>query len=469
VKPLAILLGAVLFLLTAWWLIGRGFHGPQGPAPLILPSDPRDKPGLIRAAHQLWRATPDYFDPAAVFAFIQRLNDSLDDDQWKAVSSPVFFAWENHRKMVSRRPALTALNVALLPRWIRSGSMSDLEGLIRVANEKSFDSGSIDTVLQTLATAPLPPSGYDGSRFSELAAAAIRIGDFKRAKAYLKMIAWTAGTEEDLKKPAALVADIIELCLLAETGRYNLPAVVQAWDAQGADAIGRTALRPVLEDIALRALRGTENPGASILPLFEASQSVEGADGYWDRVVGRFMPNCLDGNENKISALATLSSAYGARFERPDYAFRLFMKAGPMIEKSSPGDPLRAVRLFEVAAAVAPSDAGLAEATRRAAAGQMKALEFPRARKGVESALAKVKDSEAVKALQALLEEVLKKQKADDDRVAKTRKEIDLNRTQNRLSGYKDRLAAARKAGRPQEELESLQRVIKILEKEITE
>jgi hypothetical protein len=471
VKHLGVLGGAVLILVASWWLFGRGLGRPPGPAKIVLPANVNDRPALIRAAHQLWEAEPGHFDAVQCLAFLKLLNDSLDDAQWRAVEAPVSFAWRNHRGITWIRGTLVTLNEKLLPRMVRAGSMADLEMLIQCSNERTFDSAPIDKALSEIAKAPLPKAGYSGSRFSELVAAAIRAGDLKRAKAWLAGLSWEEGTPDNAKAPAARVVAIVDLCLAGLSGRFDLAAVIREWQGQGDDAIGRTALRPVLEQVAARAIRG-QNGDAPLLrieDLFAQGSEEAGAEEYWDRAILHSYPDLVDAVDVTVTRVAVLLRLYGARFKKPEYEYDTWMKVGDQIVKSSPGDPLRAVKYFDRGAQSATSDARRVAAAKKSSAGYLKALEFEKAKGAAQVVSDAVTEEAARKEMDLLLADIRKKLLADQARVAKQKQAIDLDLRRGRLQAMKDKLSAAKKYGRPQEEIRAIEAEIKVIEKQLTE
>lgn len=469
-KQLIILVVGVVLLLASWWILGLIMGAPSGPAKLILPTDPNDKPALIRSAHQLWRATPDYYDSAEVLAFLGRLCDSLDRNQWRAVTAASFFAWENQRGIVGSRGLLTQLNAKLLPRFANEGTLADLEGLIRVANTGAFDAAPINALLEGIVSAPLPASGYDDTRASEVIAASIRIRDLKRAKMFLGKLKWTEGASAEAKAPVGHVHAIVDLCLAVDAGKYDFPAVVREWSSQGEGIVGRTALRPVLEEVGLLLLQTTEpSKGSRIAEHFTASAGVPDAESYWSRVVARIIPGCTQGDEIKNNNLGILIVAYGKKFEKPDFAFVTWMNIAELTLKEAPEDPLRSVALFDRALAAAQTDDQRIQAVQKVVAGCMKVLEFARARKAWAQTSALVKLPESKRKMDALQEELKKKEAADRERVVKQEKAIDLDRRRGRLQAMKDKLSAAKRSGRPAEELVAIEQVIKDLQKDVIE
>ena len=469
-KQLIILVVGVILLLASWWILGLIMGAPSGPAKLILPADPNDKPALIRSAHQLWQATPDHYESTDVLAFLGRLCDALDRNQWRSVTAPAYFAWENQRGIVGSRGLLTQLNGKLLPRFANDGTLADLEGLIRVANTGAFDSAPINTLLEGVVSTPLPVSGYDDTRASEVIAASIRTRDLKRAKMFLGKLKWTEGATAEAKASVGHVHAIVDLCLAVDAGKYDFPAVVREWASQGEGYVGRTALRPVLEEVGLRLLQASEPAAcARIADHFAASAGLTESESYWNRVVARIIPACTQGDEIRNNNLGVLIEAFGKKFEKPDFAFTTWMNVAELTLKEAPEDSLRSVALFERALALARTDDQRVQAVQKVVAGCMKVLEFARARKAWERTSALVKLPEAKRKMDALQDELKKKEAADRERVVKQEKAIDLDRRRGRLQAMKDKLSAAKRSGRPAEELVAIEQVIKDLQKDVIE
>jgi len=465
-KHLVILAAAVIAILGAWLVLGLMSGSTGSTVALIIPTDQTDKISLIRSAHQLWKAKPNYYDSQKVFDLIRLLDEQLDDEQWRAVSAPVFYAWENHRAVDSVRGLLVLRNKTLLPRWTRAGTASDLEGLVRAANQAAFDAAAINEALGNAAAVPVQADGYEASRISEIVAASIRARDLRRAKTYLAQLHWGEGVPGEARVPAEKVNTVVDLCLSVDSGKYDLVGVVRAWGGQDS-VMGRTVFRPILEEVALRSMQGRQGP--RVADLFADSANEEKAEAYWDKVIVRFIPRCAEGDETKNGNLSSLLVAFGAKYKRPDFAFRIWMKVAALAVKSSPEDPLRAVLLFERALSMAVTDAHRVAAAKGAAEGYAKALEFRKAVEVLQQIGSQLHGDEEEKEFGILLEEAKKKEKADQERVAKQEVAIDLDRRRGRLQAMKDKLVAAKRSGRPGDELRAIEGVIHTLEKELTE
>jgi len=471
VKQLLVLVAGVLVILGAWWLVGLFGKSATGPAQLVLPADLNDKPALIRSANQLWNAHPGYYDSAACIGLLARLAESLDDQQWRAVTSPVFFAWENLRTMTEVRGSLSSLNQKLLRRFASNGTTYDLNGLVRASNAKSFDAAAINAALDAIVAVPLPPSGLEGTRLLDLVVASLWAGDVPRAKGYLSSVRWESAPGADATSFLDRLKSMIDVTLAAANGKLDGLAMVRCWQEQGASPAGRSVLRPILEGLALQVMETSDPLGAGIKPtdLFAASAAEPGAEHFWNRIATRFVGSCAQGSEMKNANMAGLLARYSEKFKKPDYGVPFWMKAGTLVLTHFPGDPLRAVKLFERALAASLTDAQRIEAIRNIVPACLKAQEFLKARSVVEAGLARVTDAAIKKELEALLADVRKRTTADEARVELQKKSIDRDLRRGRLQNMKDVLVEARKSGRPPEQLQALERAIRDLEKDVTE
>src|SRR6516225_7445246 len=105
-KKLAILVGAVLLLISAWLIFGRRNAGDLSPSesirlhesdvPLenIGTSDLKDSPSVDRSVHDLLEASRNRPRALECVEFLKFLFDSLGDDQWARSSKDLVRAWE---------------------------------------------------------------------------------------------------------------------------------------------------------------------------------------------------------------------------------------------------------------------------------------------------------------------------------------------------------------------------------------
>jgi len=471
VRQLIVLTAGVLLIVGAWWVTNKVAGQPPEPAKLALPPDQADKPALIRSAQQLYWARPGVFDPLDVIAFLRRLNESLDDNQWRAVSAVAFFAWENQRASVPTRVALSKLNETLLRRFARCGSISDLIGLVNHANENAFDGVPINSVLDELTDDAVGKAGYDEMRLSELIAATVFVRDLKRAKGYLGKVKWEPEAPPEAKATVELWTAAVNLCESAERGLVDLPPTVRTWHSMGAFALGRSVFRPVLEEIALRLLDTWEGRGdkPKLDEIFSSSAAEVGGEGYWNRIVERYGPSCITASGAKVDNLATLAAAYGSRFKKPAYAYQVWNKAAEANAKSSPQEPLRTVEFLERAFVAAPDDARRTETLKEISRLTLKAKEYERARKRIEAGMSSVSDPEFKEKLADLLSDVKKKVAEDNRRVDQYQKDVDLDRRRGRLKIMREYLAKAQKDKRSPEAIRNIEEKIRELEKDVTE
>jgi hypothetical protein len=469
-KHLLWLAVAVAAMVAAWLVFFSSRPGPQGPVPLVIPKVLNDQHALVRSAHQLWKATPGYYDSFECANFIKLLAENLDDQNWAAVSAAAYFAWANLRSITEVRSRLLQVDEVLVPRFARTGSVTEIEGLIQTSNARMFDRDLINRSLREVLSSPVPATGFSGSRHEDYIAAAIRLDDLDRAREYVAKVVWPKELGPEARAGLDRMVSVIDLCSKGRGGVFDLPQVVRLWQSYASDSTGRRSLRPVLENIGYKSIwedsREARDRG---LAMFSGSASEEGAQGYWERILQKSVSPLLSAGTNQINGLANILNEYGTRFRLPAYSCQYWLQVGKTQAKETPNDPLRAVLFFERACASADRDENRLSATKGIVDGCIKAYEFARAKTWVEDSLSRVKDPKIKLELTALFDQVAKKMAEDRARVAKQEKAIDLDLRRGRLQAMKDKLAAAKRSGRPSDELVAIERAIRELQREVTE
>lgn len=470
-KHLIMLLAAAAIIVVSWWLIGEISHRRDAPPTIQIPQNLADKPGLIRSANQLWDAKPDYFDSRQVATFLKLLVQNLDDDSWRAVSGAAYFAWSGLRGSPSVRPQLLELDESLLPKFVGSGALPEIEGLVRIADEKAFDSLKISQTLEKYVAVPLPPGSFPGSRQEEIIASSIHVNAYPRAEQLMGKLVWSEGGDAADKSSLARLKYVIDACRPSPTGARVLSRNVEAWSICGGDIVGRLLLQPNLEDVALAVIDSFEQSPASpkLTETFSETATIPGADPYWSKVLYRTVPGLVGATAARISVVARLTHEYSSCFKKPTFEFLLWMKTGTLTEQWRPNDPIRAIGFYERSRSVAVTDTHRVLVAQKLIALCGKAYEFTQGRTIAEETAKAVTDPEQAKAAALLLQEAKKKEEADLARVKLQEKAIDLDQRRGRLQAMKDNLAAAKRAGRPPEQVQAIQTAIKDLEKRLTE
>jgi hypothetical protein len=460
VKQVLLLFVAAALLLGAWWAVE--FFSAEARPRISAPADPQDRAALLRAVQQLWSATPNHYDPLDVLDFLARVERDLEEAQWRSASAPVLFAWKNHRDIAGVRHRLVALNEKLIPRLVRTVAFDELPDLIRVANERRFDADRVNAELEKSALAPLPASGFRGSRAAEVVAAAVWAGDVARAASYLERI---AGTDPFVAKTrAAFLAG-------QEATPFDVEQAVPVWDAHDGDPVGVRVYRPALEAAGVRLILSDEPRGDGPLSAEKLDRSLRQprADAFWRRVTERTLPSLIDGDERKLGRVAPFLKLCEAAFKSPGYAFDLLLRAALMAEARSSEDPLRAVALLARAEEFAGGDRQRADVARLRVAAYSKAREFAQALDTAKRAHDDVRDPGVKADLAELLKDAKKKSADDEARVAQQVKSIEQDRARGRLLHMKESLNEARKNGQPAAEIAELEKAVRQLEAAVSE
>jgi hypothetical protein len=471
VKQLVILVAVVIVLVGAW-LIVRGVSKPSatetgtGFAVLETPADPTDKPALIRSAHQLWNASSGRYEASRVDGLIRLLHDALDDQEWRAVSAGVTYAWLGLRQVVAYRAKLSQLNERLLDRIVRVGSMSELEDLIRVANNNSFDAERID---QALNGSFLPGGRV---RSMELVTAAVRFGDWNRARAWLDRLSSHPEATEDDAAFAARMGSVVDVGRMAAVDRkYDLPALIAAWAWIDGDPVVARWTRSVLLGIGMKALHADpEKRGGWKDPeLLSRTAGMAGARSFWDKVIARLQLEVAKDIYADIPRLEALAKTYGGEYGMPDFAARVWLRVTELGAERWWGNSLWVVEHLKRALATVNDEALKTVIIQRMVDQFLEAREYGRAREFVDRIVKEIKGEANLKTLEPLIADVRQKDDADKARVAKEKQIHERQRLQGQLKYMQEQIERARRQGRTPADILSMENVKQELEKKLTE
>lgn len=470
-KHLVMLLAAATVMVVAWWVIREISGRRPDPHTIYIPQNPADKPGLVRSAYQLWDARPDYYDPAQVASFLKLLAQHLDDDSWRAVSAPSFFAWGHLRGNAAIRPQFLEMEDLLLEKFLKTGALQEVAALVRMAEEKAFDTVKLTAALEKHVLAPLEPGTFPESRQELIIASAIRANALEKAALWIGKLSWNGPETPEDKNAVGRLSAVLGYCRPQKTGNRLLSKGVSAWQSASTDIVGRDLLQPNLEELTLAALDGFEATPASpvIGESFGESVTAPGADPFWAKVLSRTIPSLVKGTGARISVVAELTRLYSTRFKKPVFEFQFWMKVGALAQQWMENDPLRATEFYTRARSAATTDLQRVLVAQKLTALYSKANEFPTARTIAEETEKAVADPEQKKSAALLVADARKKESADLVRVQLQEKAIDLDRRRGRLQSMKDNLSAAKRSGRPTEQLQAIEKEIKTLELQLTE
>lgn len=470
-KRLIYLLGPALVLIGIWLITGPLSSGVRAPsfALLEIPAEAADKPAIIRSAHQLWAATPNHFEPVSCVKLMRRLTEALDDGEFRTVMAALTFAWGQHRSMVDVQPQLAELNALFVPRLCSLGTPEEIEKLIRAANENSADSTRINESL--LASVRRPSEvPYVESRLAVIVGAALRCEDLTRAKKYLLEASHIEGLHEEVKASVSGMLTVVETCTHSLGDGVDFHRVVAAWQALSEQRFGRHAGRELLENSAQRVVRASFNNRAGAKtdqPMLESSDAPF-ADSFWDTIVRRFARTSR-GQGDEVRIFGALAAAYGRKFMKPDYecnAWLLLTENGP---DDPSKDPLWSLDFFKRALAAAPEDSIRVRAIRGMAENYLRSKTVLGARTEIEEALRRVKSEKEKAAFGPVLEDLKKKEAAERLKLAQIERETEVARVRGQLQFMKSELAKAKQQKKPLEDIASIERVVKDLERQASE
>ena len=458
-KQLGILIGAVALLLAIWWITARD---PERARPrLVRPAEEERNDPMVwtRAAHQLWRVAPGHFRAEEVVDFIREVHGALDDAQFLAVSAALLHAWLELGKDEAAQPHLAALAKAIVPRILRIGTYREIENVLARASSGQQDAEAVakevDAVYTELVKEP--------DRLVHGAVAALRVGDRERFARLLD----AAGASE-LVAPLNKAGD---LTARPSQGSKDVAAAIEVWsDAADVEPM-RHGLRPLLEQQALRTLRPGKDipPKASVAALLSETAKIPGASEYWPRVARRTMEWMWMAHYAEMKLHEELLRGVETTFGLMGFQTQLWEMAAERVVGVRPEDFSWPITFQERALLSAPDEATALRLAPDVMKGLARMGEFDRGRAALRAALAKANTERGRKKIEDLTEALTHEEAKMLAKAERERTRVESERLQGQLKYMREELERARKQGRPAEDISSIERVVRALERQSTE
>jgi len=472
VKQLGFLALAVIVLLGAWVAFVAIQRNKSEYAVLEIPKDPKDKQALVRSANQLWQATPGHYDPQRCVALIKLIHASVTDEEWVAVSPPIYFACEYLREAPGVEAAVPAIDEMMLSRFSRHPVLHEAESLVRVARSKKPGAARIDAALERMVVAQPLASGFEGSAASFLVAASVSAEDFRRAARYLEGIHLDEGAPVETRAALERVRRLVRLCSSAKNEKFEIRAAMEEWRKSPEDALGRAVYGPAMVNISFVAVQSVQTDSARrrSVELMTQVKDQPDAQPYWHEVIEKVLSSVLAGSTDNDPLLGAMALAYESAFAESDYAARAWKRVGQKQELRHPELLLWAAEPYEKALTAAGNPDLQAELALSLVRVYLPSREFTKARAAVEKVAAKLSaEHERYKELKMLLADLKGKETKDLARVAREKKEIERQRLVGERNDMKLQLDQAKKQKRSSEDIRSIEVSIESISKRIVE
>jgi len=472
VKQLGFLALAVVVLLGAWVVFVAIQRNKSEFVVLEIPKDPKDRQAIIRSANQFWQATPGYYDPRRVVLLIKLIHATVGDDEWVAVSPPIYFACETLRDTPGIEGAIPGIDDMMLSHFSRRPVLHEAMSLVRVARSKKQGSTRIDAALERMVGGLPLTSGFEGSSASLLIAASVAADDLRRAERYLGQIHLDDGALDQSRIAYAHVKRLVELCSAARNERYEIRPAMTEWLKCREDALGRAVYGPALVGISVLAIEAvqTDPTRRRSVEVMARVKDQAGAQEYWHEVIEKVLSSVLAGSTDNGPLLGAMAGSYEEIFAEPNYAARAWKRVGQKQEFSHPELLLWAADPYEKALAAARNPDLAIDLAVSLARVYLPSREFTKARIAVEKVAPRISaEHERYKEITMLLTDVKGKEVKDLARVNREKKDIERQRLVGELSHMKLQLDQARKQKRSPEDIRSIEYSIETISKRLVE
>lgn len=460
--PAALLATAAL---AAGWLLGRLRSDSADATEFIIPKNPEDPTALVRRAQALWRVAPGQAGGRQALQFIRYLAETLDDREWWAVTGAAGSAWDQCHSGSEFQSDLASVNDAVVPRFVKSGSVDEDVMILRRISWNSPDATQLAGLLSRLASAPLPGSEFPGSPQERLVAAAVQVGDLPRAKEYLASLAPAAAASP----PVGRSREMIDLLLTAAEGKLDLARLMQFWAEERATVLGRQSYQPALEDAVLACL---PDPQAkirrpSLEELLAQSRDQGGAEAFWGRILFRLRPKLVRGGELAVIDAARIVLTYARMIHQPSFEHDFWMRSAELTTRWNPDDPRRAARYYRRAKQAATTDGEQLAAVKGFAFQCQRANDSDLALGALDELLGVIHDATLKKEVEQLAREIRESALKVNASLA-SRRQFESDSLRRLLAQTKDLLQKAIQEHRT-EEVQILRGMIQDLESQLKE
>jgi hypothetical protein len=483
-KYLAILAGAVLLIISVWLIIGRHQGGgdptPAGrvvlengvPLEKLDSSNLRDSLAVQKGAHALVHASRNRSQAAECVGYLNTLCDSLVDPHWNTASPEILTAWDHLRGYPEVEGALAALEPKMIARWTRSGTVNSLESLVKISIQANRTGDRVKTALDTMAQVPI--RGYQDSRPALLVVASLRAKELGRAKGYLAAVVWDSTAPESEKSLHGWVSRAVDDALRAQSGTPDMASVVLHWNEakkEGAskDPLCREAVVGLLLNIGTAQVRSLalSEDGGQLAQLVKQSATQAEAAVYWASVIRELQDSSTDSASVKTGLLAPTLKAYSLAFERSNLESETWITLAHRDAEQKKRQLHQRVQCLDWmrrALAAAPSDDLKVDIIRELKKAYSDLHEYKTGHEVVNEALASVSDPDKRGSLQSLVKDLEQEELSEGRRVQETTQKIEQSRLSGQLAYMKERLQEARKSGKPADDINSLESMVKDLE-----
>jgi hypothetical protein len=428
---------------------------------------------LLASAQQLRSA--ELYDPKDCSRLLKSLVITLTQDEWHDAAPSVLSGWKVLVLREEGRLLVAPYEDALLDRLLRNSDPEILDALFVEAAKDPKNAARVTLRVDRLFGEAVSAAEFEASQQAAVIFAFMRRNEFRHAQEYLSKVQWPAGGAGNAKTSALRVEACVDICERAERGFYEIVPIIRSWSAAHAipskpDSAAQTAVRSSLEAITCRVVKpgGVRAGLPACAKLVEDSVGVPHAEEFWDRLLEIIARNKAETFEDRMEASAPFLNMFSSKFKDSKFECRYWVDLSADIPKDRSALSRR-IACFSHALQVAPDDATRADLAQQLAGEHEGLADFAGARHVLEGTSTKVSAAAAKEALAGALRSLKRKEELENLRRREEDQRIERERAKGRLSFMKDELARARKANKPPEDIQSLEGVVRNLEREVGE
>jgi hypothetical protein len=470
VKWLLVLAGAVLLLLLAWFLLGRS---PSSSAPEIafvtleIPSQIQDKAALVKAAQQFLKVHLSAVNVLEGCKLLRVLSEGLEDRDWPKVQAAMFRGFVGLHRTSGSREDLEPVLGKLLDRFVRFGSVQDLETLIRSSNENLYWKARVDQSLLAAISKEVPASGFQESRILPILEAAVAQKDYARASDYVTKARFAEGVPDTARAPVVRLEAALRLYYELKGEKPPMAAVVRDWAAAPDDRLSGPLL--IISGIDLARSGQQTLDFGRLKQALQETRSVDKADEYWKKVLGAYgelLPKV--GSYVEARTIDALVGSYSEQFKNSDFERAFWTKLADENKTNTTAEGIWRAECLKHAFRATKDDNGRIVLLKRIA--QEYQTYMPgNARPAVETLAAGIETGEGKSQLVPILDEVKKTEAAHQAKLAKLQQDQAQMPFRAQAGSLKRQVDSAKAAKASPQVIGTYERQIKELEKKLPE
>ncbi len=418
------------------------------------------------AAYALWTHPKTNEQVAASVEVMQKLLKDLSSEELKAICISLYVGWENLYTDASRHIAIEPVNAQLMALFSSAGEDFVFGRLVQLSQKKQYKE-TLNTYFQTLASKPLPASGYSLSPLSYLVAASIQAHELDIASGYLRNIIWDTSTPESSKKIVlGIEAAIDRAKSLNENSFLGLTDILESFNVfmrgvNANDRISAEAVQMMLVEVGSQhVVKVLDAQGQQSLLLGKQDAAIPGASIYWDHLLKKLLSDFERSPSRLITVVGPLLKEYGRVFDQPQYEATTWMT----LARSATGYLGIQVEYLNKALVAATDDPTRFSVVQMLGSTYASVHEYAVGAQVVEGAAQQLRDVSFVIKAQKVRDDLFGEMKKEQVRAAEIEKKAKIQTQEQLLGLMKNQLDAARKNGASAGDIASLEKVVQSIE-----